>query len=496
MKQAYDSEMRAIQDMRRTTKIAIGLTAFLVGLCLSRFIDPGGYLLITAISLIAICIRKNTYVHIAGIIALGIALGLWRGSVFMDRLNVYQDLNKQKVTIRAMAVNDAVYADKGQLAFDVGSVSLLHPYNQILEGKIGVKGYGESMIYRGDTVLVSAKMYPTRGSKQASLGFAEIDRVQVGLSPIDSIRRQFAAGLQSVVPEPLGSLGLGILIGQRTTLPKSINDQLSTVGLTHIVAVSGYNLTILVMAVHHLTKNRSKYQSTITSVFLIGLFLLITGSSASIVRAALVSSLGLWAWYYGRQFRPTVLILLAAVITAGWFPPYIWSDIGWHLSFLAFAGILIVAPLITSRFRGAKQTKILSLILIETFAAQLLTLPIIMYIFGKLSLVSIFSNMLIVPLVPLAMLLSFVAGLAGMIIPSFAGWFAWPATILLTYMLDIVNLLSKIPLASVGQKIGTLQMVILYLIILIVAMVWWRKSLQADKIKKLNPKFDVQKQLI
>lgn len=142
--------------------------------------------------------------------------------------------------------------------------------------------------------------------------------------------------MQSALPEPAASFGLGLLIGQRSTIPKSVSLQLAAVGLTHVVAVSGYNLTIIMRAVRKLLRKRSKYQSTVASLLLIGIFLLFTGFSASIVRAAIVSTLSLWAWYYGRTFRPIVLILLAAVITAGVYPIYLWSDIGWYLSFLAF----------------------------------------------------------------------------------------------------------------------------------------------------------------
>lgn len=488
--------MRGLKGIRRTTKIAIGLGCFLIGLCLSRIVDPGSYLFLTCISILLIGIQKNAFIQIMGIVFLGIVLGLWRGTIFLDRMQIYQNMNKQLVTIHAIAITDAVYEDKGQLSFDVGSIKLLEPYQKKLEGKIGIKGYGESMIYRGDEVNVTAKLYPTRGSRQASLSYAKIERVKVGNSRLDILRRKFASGLQSSVPEPLGSFGLGILIGQRTSLPESLNEQLTTVGLTHIVAVSGYNLTIIVLAVHRLSRKRSKYQSTIITLLLIGLFLLITGNSASIVRASIVSSLGLWAWYYGRQFRPIVLILVAATVTAGWFPPYIWSDIGWHLSFLAFSGILIVAPVITRRFIGSKEPKLVALVLIETFAAQLMTLPLILFIFGRLSLVSIVSNMLIVPLVPLAMLFSFIAGLAGMMIPSLAGWISWPATVLMTYMLDIVNILSRVPLASIGQKIDSLQMIFLYLIIVVLVLLWWRKTLRTGKIKKLNTKLDIQNQLM
>jgi len=412
---------------------------------------------------------------------------MWRGNIFTNKIQVYQDYSKKFVTIRATAVSDSVYGNKGQLSFDVGSARMVDPINQKLDGKIGAKGYGESMIYRGDKVELSAKLYPTRGSRQASMSFARITRTQVGNSLIDKLRRDFAAGLQSVLPEPLGSFGLGILIGQRTTLSQNLTDQLSATGLTHIVAVSGYNLTIIVLVVHRLSRKRSKYQSTALTLALIGLFLLLTGSSASIVRAAIVSSLSLWAWYYGRTFRPLVLILLAASLTATWFPPYIWSDIGWYLSFLAFAGILIVAPLLTKKLMGKKQPKILSQVFIETFSAQIMTLPIIMYIFGRLSLVGILSNMLVVPLVPLAMLFSFVAGIGAMLAPALAGWVAWPATLLMTYMIDLVQVLARLPYAAIDQKITVWQLVISYTIIVAVLLVWWRKVGVSGKIKVLKP---------
>ncbi|MDQ5885860.1 MAG: ComEC/Rec2 family competence protein, partial [Patescibacteria group bacterium] len=77
-----------------------------------------------------------------GIVLLGIVLGLWRGTIFRDRMQVYQSMNKQLVTIHAIAITDAVYEDKGQLSFDVGSIKLLEPYQKNLEGKIGIKGYG------------------------------------------------------------------------------------------------------------------------------------------------------------------------------------------------------------------------------------------------------------------------------------------------------------------------------------------------------------------
>ncbi len=472
---------------RRTTLLTIGLLAFLVGLAIARRVrvDIAVLIVVTVVLLIPLLWRRNI-LSLLSITVIGLLVGCWRGTVYMQKLLPYQFLAKKPVTILATATSDSVYGEKAQITFDVSDIQLVEPYVDDLVGTIGVKGFGEQMIYRGDRVEVQAKLYPARGSRQASMTFARIHRVQKGNSVVDKMRREFAAGLQSTVPEPLGSLGLGILIGQRTTLPSVLNDNLSIVGLTHIVAVSGYNLTIMVNLAHRLAKQRSKYQATMLTLGLVLLFLAITGSSASIVRAALVSLLSLWAWYYGRAFKPWLLILFSAVLTAGTFPPYLWSDLGWHLSFLAFVGVLILAPLFHARFLKRKP-KILVQLFVETMSAQVLTLPIILFIFGRLSVIALVANMLVVPLTPIAMALTFVAGLAGMLAPTLAGWVAWPATLTMTYMVDVVNILAQLPKASMVVGIGLWQLVCAYVLVLLLMVVWWRKAPKNGKIVLNQP---------
>src|SRR5205807_2186671 len=104
--------------------------------------------------------------------------------------------------------------------------------------------------------------------------------------------------------------------------------------------VSGYNLTIIIRGLNRL-KLGSKYQRLILSLAFIAFFVLVTGFSASIVRAAIVSTLSLWAWFYGRKIRAVLLIAFTAALTGLINPFYIWGDLGWYLSFLAFFGVLI-----------------------------------------------------------------------------------------------------------------------------------------------------------
>lgn len=88
-------------------------------------------------------------------------------------------------------------------------------------------------------------------------------------SIVYSITRRFAAGLENTLPEPLASFARGLLIGQRNTLPKDVTAILSAVGLTHIIAVSSYNLTIMICAGKHMFGKRSKFQTYIGSQLLI-----------------------------------------------------------------------------------------------------------------------------------------------------------------------------------------------------------------------------------
>jgi competence protein ComEC len=259
--------------------------------------------------------------------------------------------------------------------------------------------------------------------------------------------------MQTALPEPLAPFAMGLLVGQRANLPDDVKQDLLMVGLTHIIAVSGYNLTIILQAGKRLFDRTSKRISTGLSFGLIGVFLLLAGASASIVRAAIVSMLSIGAGYYGRAFRPLDLICLAAAITALANPVYVWSDLSWYLSFLAFYGVLVLAPLIQRRWSGhGWHRTLIGAVALESICAEVMSLPFILYIFGQLSLIGLPANVLVVTLVPLAMLLSLVAGLAGMCAGSLAGWLAWPAGLLLNYMLDVARLLADLPHVFVQDR--------------------------------------------
>ncbi len=393
----------------------------------------------------------------------------------MHKLAVYEYYFHHKITLDVQASDDAIYGTRSQLSFTASKAQL--PNGQELPGRISVSGFGLNSVFQGDEVEVSGTLSPALGAQQAQLSFAKLTLVGHHPSLIAEIRRKFAAGMQSALPEPSASFAMGLLIGQRATLPASVKQDLLMVGLTHIIAVSGYNLTIILQASRQLLARQSKRLSTGLSLGLIAGFLLLAGSSASIVRAAIVSVLSIMTAYYGRSFKPLNLLALAAVITAWANPSYIWRDTSWYLSFLAFYGVMVVAPAVSRNWPKRWRESIVLSVALESICAELMTLPFILHTFGQMSFVGLPANVLVTALVPLAMLLSLVAGLSGMLASSLAGWLAWPAQSLLTYMLDTAHLLSRIPHVFV-QHLGfsLTEMVACYGGIGLLGYALWRRT--------------------
>lgn len=473
--------MKQKRHITRTAILSLGLFCFLLGLGFARLKVPISMYVVCLFAtffLFGVLASKKTKVFlVVGLITMFFLVGWWRGTVFMRHVSVYQAVHNSQVKIEAVAEDDAVYSERGQLTFSVNNIKLHDPFVTKMVGTVKVEGFGTPMVYRGDVVLIEGRLFSRRGGQQAGVSFARISVTSQNKSRVDQLRRKFVVGMQNVLPEPLASFALGLLIGQRSTLPKEVTEQLTAVGLIHIVAVSGYNLTIIIHASQHILKKRSRFQALAVSLGLIGIFLLFTGYSPSIVRAAIVSSFALVLWFFGRTMKPLPLILLAAVITAGANPLYVWSNIGWYLSFLAFFGVLVVGPRLLQKVRQKKvRESLVAQILSETLAAQICTLPLILYIFSRLSIISVIANVLVVPFVPLAMLLSLLAGIAGMMHAWIAGVIALPARALLDYMLSVSALLSRVPHANVEFNISLMQMLYMYVLIGVITCIMWFKK--------------------
>jgi competence protein ComEC len=463
------------RKVRRTTLIALGCASFLAGLGVTQLgwrMSGAGWSVIIIASLV-MCWRKVLVVAVPAVIVAGSVAGVWRGSVEHGALMAYAQAVGMKVTITGTVANDLTYGSKGQYDFRLQNV---HLHGRSPPGEVRVTTFSPLNARRGDTVQATGKLYDGFGNYQAALYFADATLVSVSHDPVAALRRSFAASLYTNLPADEASLGIGILVGIKTDLPDDLDSQLKALSLTHIVVASGYNLTILVRLARRLFEKRSKFQTALATCLLMFGFVSVTGLSPSMSRAVLVSSLSVAAWYYGRRIHPVVLLLVSAALTAGLEPTSLWSDIGWWLSFLAFAGVLILAPLLQKRLFGVREPKIIGQIVLETVAAQALTLPLMMTIFGSPSLLALPANILVVPLVPVIMLLTFISGVAGLIVPVVAAYVALPASWLLSYIMRIIALLASGKWAAVAMTLTPMLMVVGYVGLGLLCIVLWRKT--------------------
>jgi competence protein ComEC len=422
-------------------------------------------------TLIAVCIlasilllQKN--IKFARLLSLTLItfLAFVSASNFKLSLSGYEDLYGQTVGLTGTVQDDAAYNQYGDYEFNLSKLHFAED-GEYLQGRIRIRTKQNVAVYRGDKIYVEGKLKDTLGSRTGSISYAKIEVLESNPSTLENIRLKFFSLVYSSLPEPHASLGIGFLAGVRSSMTKEFQDQLSLVGLTHIVAVSGYNLTVLVLAIGKIGKRLGKFQRLIISLSLLAVFLLITGFAPSIVRASVVCVISLFCTFFGRKINPLNLILISAALTAGFNPTYLWEDIGWWLSFLAFFGVLILAPAITNKIYKEKEPGLISSIIIESFSAQVLTAPLIAHIFGTFSIISLIANVLVIPLIPLVMFLVFIVGAVGIITPDLSLILGTLPKIILTPIIWIIENLSEVSWASTQLKLSQSGMLLVYVFI-------------------------------
>lgn len=396
--------------------------------------------------------RRRLYI-VPGVIISGLIIGLWHGSLMRSQLDVYVGLIGKVATVQGVVTDDP---DVGKSHEMLLRLNKLHIDGHETAGTVWISASGQKDVRRSDIVTVRGKLVAGFGSFAASIyraGIVKVERPEPG-DVARQVRDGFGDKVRQAIDEPEVSLGLGYLVGQRRSLPPELDQALVTAGLTHVVVASGYNLTILVRFARRLFVKVSKYLATVAASGMVLSFVAITGASPSMTRAGIVSGLSLAAWYYGRAFHPLVVLPFAAAITVALNPSYAWNDLGWQLSFAAFGGVMIVAPLLQRYFFGDVKPGAIRQILGETIAASIVTLPILVLAFGQFSNVALIANLLVLPLVPLAMILTFGAGIGAIVAPGLAHVVGLPAEWLLGYMVQVTEYLAGL---SWAQTIVTIQ---------------------------------------
>jgi len=285
---------------------------------------------------------------------------------------------------------------------------------------------------------------------------------------------------------PQSSILAAIVLGDKQRISSEWKEKLNIAGVRHITAISGMHIVILsgILIWLGIILGFYRGRAFYFAVILLWLFILMTGAQPSAIRAGIMGSTFLFCQKMGRQKAALNTLVLAGAIMLTFNPLLLRYSVGFQLSFLATLGIIYLMPFFQNLFQKIKILKTFNLsnLLGMTFSAQVFTLPILIFNFGYLSLVSPLTNVLIVPLLPYLMVSGFLFLLAGIIWQPLAFILSLPVWLLLTYLTYIVNFFSQIPWASLTFQISWLWLPVCYLILFLLV---WRLT-KRDKLKFLS----------
>ena len=353
----------------------------------------------------------------------------------------------QKILIGVSAYQKFVYGEKLNLVCNLAPPKNLSPdfdYKMYLAAK-GV-------------------LYQCQKPKIKKLDEIGGNKIYAGLL---SVKNSFEKNINRLIPAPEAGLLIGLILGGSHQLGKEIQAEFSRTGLSHITAVSGYNVTIvaeylMIIGIAIGLWRRQAFWFAVTGIVL---FVIITGFSASAVRAGVMGILLIWAMKNGRLANSQNAILFSADVMLFMNPMLLRWDVGFQLSFLATVGIIYIYPLFNGYLVKKHKVFGLSEILFLTLSAQIFVLPVLLFNFSQLSIVYPFANLLILPFIPLTMLLGFLAAILGFISNSVAFIFSWLAYLPLKYEMLTIGFFSNLKYAAVPMEITWWEVAAWYIIL-------------------------------
>ncbi len=269
------------------------------------------------------------------------------------------------------------------------------------------------------------------------------------IASLFAFKEAFVSRLDALIPQPQASLLGGLVVGAKQSLGKQLLEDFRTVGIIHIVVLSGYNITIIAIFIEWLLSRLGKRTRLVIAAGAIFLFALMVGASATVIRATVMALLALLARGIGRMYQVTRALLVAGVIMLLHNPKILVFDTSFQLSFLATLALIYVSPIVEPHLTFITERWKLREVATATIATQVFVLPFILYKMGTLSLVALPVNLLILLVIPPTMLFGFLAGILGFIWSVLALPFAWIAYALLSYELLVVEWFARLPFAVV-----------------------------------------------
>lgn len=437
------------------------LSSFILGVFAASFFSLSVSIILelVVVGILAVILSgfKNKFLVLAGFLILAFAGGGARFNSFNNSFSSLSDYIGQEVSLSGLVDNEPeIDGNRARFVFKTGEERILVTTNSFpgreFGNELSIKGKLEFpenftdfdyVTYLKKDGIRMTIFYP-KEIEVSDINLRWSERIRVSIyQNIFVIKNKFQNAVNSSIPEPNAAFINGILLGTRQNIPDDLKDAFSKTGTTHILAISGYNIMIIseaiLLGLIWFFRRRVAFW---ISVGVIILFVILTGASASVVRAAVMGLLLSFAHGYGRLYDQKNSIILAGAVMVWFNPMVLVFDIGFQLSFAAILGLIYLYPWLDYKFYKMPNLGGLKELVLMTTSAQLAVAPLLIYYFGNFSLISLPTNVLILSFLPYAMLAGFIAGVAGMIFSPFGqlvGYIAWAIT---EYQLEVVRYLS------------------------------------------------------
>ncbi len=475
--------------------ISILLCCFIAGVGIDSLYNVPGSVVWTTIvgggflsMVIAVLPRKKARDVGLGMLCavVGLTVGYWYvGKSFSG--NEYESYLGEVIDTEGLVATDPVISGRNQ------QVTLLPDgYTQYIRGSLYTPVPG---LEQGDRVWIRGQLeLPENFSDFDYIGYLQRWQVYAQLkkprvivlkraswnwrTPLLAVRN-FVLKQGRAFPEREGSLVIGMLIGQKQNIPDEVAQAFKTTGLTHIVAVSGFNMTVIATACGALVWYIGRRATNILTVVIVVGFVVVTGATAAVVRAAIMAVIMVVAQLLGRQYASTYALLIVSTIMVLINPRIVVWDIGFQLSAAATFGVLMAFQIKDAEKTDSWLTDILR----PTIGAILVTAPIIVLHFHTFSVIAPLANLLVLPFVTWIMLFGALA-----LVPYIGGVFVMPAQLLTSTILFITEKLATVPYASIDVFAPVWVIIIYYSVLLMYIYHRLQKAQKHGKLEKIITK--------
>ncbi len=383
--------------------------------------------------------------------------------------NQFQEYFDKKVIVEGNVVSDPLPASFGQINYEVQPIT---KYSQ----KILVSSSAKTPVRYGEQVYLIGKIkQPKNFNEYNYVNFLKSKNVYAqmtadafvitpgygnlvvyfGLKVKHFVYKKF----QQSLPKEQAALLIALIVGQKNLMSKNAIAAFQIAGVAHLIAVSGFILTLLILFAERLSVYLG-WKKTWALCFLIAvIYLVMADFAAGVVRAGIMSGVYLISKKINRQYNLLVALGLSAAVMVLLDPLIIRYDIGFALSFLSIVGITLFTPIFKILLSKIPETFQIREIMAVTLAAQTITLPLTIYYFKQISVLAVLVNVVIVPIVPLVLSIGYF-----LCIPFVRFLVAKILLIPLNFILIFVFAVAKIKWASLNIAISSNVVVVIYLV--------------------------------